>query len=68
MAHGQTGENNMGIKDNFTIYLKECCGVGSVHHFSFRYFGEKLSGHKDIMKIVRAFFSVDTDHNNNISA
>ena len=38
VCYFHTFENNLGLKRNFTKYLKEICFLSSDQHFSFKYF------------------------------
>ena len=40
VCYFHTFENNLGIKEKFTKYLKESCCLASDQHFSFKCFSE----------------------------
>ena len=53
VCYFHTYENNLGIKQKFTKYLKENCCLASDQHFSFKYFPKNASVWKVLSKIVR---------------
>ena len=57
LCYFHTFENNLGLKQNFTKYLKEICSLSSDQHFSFKYFQKKCFCKGNISKIFRPLLS-----------
>ena len=53
VCYSDTFQNNLGIKQKFTKYLKESCRLTSLLHFSYNYFAKNAFVRKNISKIVR---------------
>ena len=58
VCYSHTFENNLGINQKLTKYLKESCCLVSNQHFSFKLFPENASEGKTFPKTVRPVLAV----------
>ena len=56
VCYSNTFENNLGIKQKLTKYLKESCCLTSDQHFSFKCFPENASVGKTFPKLPGLFW------------
>ena len=57
VCYSHTFQNNLGIKQKLTKYLKESCCLTSFYHFSFKYF-QKKSFVREILPNCQACFGL----------
>ena len=58
VCYSNTFENNLGIKQKFTKYLKESCCMASDQHFSFKFFPQNALVCKIFPKSSGLFLAV----------